>query len=271
MKRRLANESIPDGNKIRPRNHVLLSDKSISDVVEALIGVHLANAGQTGAAQFISFIGLGFTPKEDIKKVTSYDDDERNVNPDWFKLAHQAMPKTSLWQIREAGAFGDNMDCQEIKEKLDHFMKKVNLQILEETLDYEFEDKSFLLQALTHASYAYNTITYSCERLEFLGDAVLDYLITSHLVTKDNKLTPGRITDLRSALVNNNNLADICVRNGLQKHLLQLSPELFKRIDFYVTDHDQALENEIEGKAQYGQRTLKEIENTFNSIFICAW
>ena len=46
MKRRLENEAIPDGNKVRARNHVLLSDKSISDVVEALIGVHLANAGQ---------------------------------------------------------------------------------------------------------------------------------------------------------------------------------------------------------------------------------
>ena len=46
MKRRLENEAIPDGNKVRARNHVLLSDKSISDVVEALIGVHLANAGK---------------------------------------------------------------------------------------------------------------------------------------------------------------------------------------------------------------------------------
>ena len=46
MKRRLENEAIPDGYKVRARNHVLLSDKSISDVVEALIGVHLANAGK---------------------------------------------------------------------------------------------------------------------------------------------------------------------------------------------------------------------------------
>ena len=42
----------------------------------------------------------------------------------------------------------------------------------------------FLLQALTHASYTLNKITESCERLEFLGDAVLDYLITCYLVTK---------------------------------------------------------------------------------------
>ena len=90
------------------------------------------------------------------------------------------------------------------------------------------------MQALTHASYTLNKITESCERLEFLGDAVLDYLITCYLVTKNQDLTPGQITDMRSALVNNNNLADIAVRNGLQKHLLQQSPELFKRYIYKV-------------------------------------
>jgi endoribonuclease Dicer len=68
-------------------------------------------------------------------------------------------------------------------------------------------------------------------------------------VTKNQNLTPGQITDMRSALVNNNNLADIAVRNGLQKHLLQQSPELFKRIGDYVIDHDSTLENETENTA----------------------
>ena len=90
------------------------------------------------------------------------------------------------------------------------------------------------MQALTHASYTLNKITESCERLEFLGDAVLDYLVTCYLVTKNQNLTPGQITDMRSALVNNNNLADIAVRNGLHKHLLQQSPELFRRYTFKI-------------------------------------
>ena len=91
-----------------------------------------------------------------------------------------------------------------------------------------------LLQALTHASYTLNKITESCKRLEFLGDAVLDYLVVCYLVTKNPNLTPGEITDMKSALVNNNNLADIAVRNGLQKHLLQQSPELFRRYTFQI-------------------------------------
>ena len=88
---------------------------------------------------------------------------------------------------------------------------------------------------MTHASYTLNKITESCERLEFLGDAVLDYLVTCYLVTKNQNLTPGQITDMRSALVNNNNLADIAVRNGLHRHLLQQSPELFRRYTFKIS------------------------------------
>jgi len=238
MKRRLENEAIPDGYKVRARNHVLLSDKSISDVVEALIGVHLANAGQAGAADFLTFLGLGFGPD-----VIDYNNNERKVGEKiWFQSAIGKMPQTSLWMVREAGSF-DTFEKRDMEESLDTFMRKINMVVLQDTLGYVFKEKSFLLQALTHASYTLNKITESCERLEFLGDAVLDYLVVCYLVTKNPNLTPVEITDMKSALVNNNNLADIAVRNGLQKHLLQQSPELFRRIGDYVIDHDSTLEN----------------------------
>jgi hypothetical protein len=44
---------------------------------------------------------------------------------------------------------------------------------LERRLDYKFRDRSFLLQAITHASYSVNRVTDCYQRLEFLGDAVL--------------------------------------------------------------------------------------------------
>jgi len=44
---------------------------------------------------------------------------------------------------------------------------------LERRLGYKFRDRSFLLQAITHASYSPNRITDCYQRLEFLGDAVL--------------------------------------------------------------------------------------------------
>lgn len=74
-----------------------------------------------------------------------------------------------------------------------------------------------MLQALSHASYIRNRVTRSYERLEFLGDAILDFLITSHIFENCRELKPGEMTDLRSALVNNVTFASYVVKLGLHK------------------------------------------------------
>ena len=51
----------------------------------------------------------------------------------------------------------------------------------EHMIGYVWKDKCYLLQAFSHASYYPNRLTDCYQRLEFLGDAVLDYLITRHL------------------------------------------------------------------------------------------
>jgi endoribonuclease Dicer len=53
---------------------------------------------------------------------------------------------------------------------------------LEHRLGYRFQDRSFLLQAMTHASYSANRVTDCYQRLEFLGDAVLGTAKLSYLV-----------------------------------------------------------------------------------------
>lgn len=72
-------------------------------------------------------------------------------------------------------------------------------------------------------------------RLEFLGDAILDYLITRHLFDHHQDLSPGALTDLRSALVNNTIFASLAVKFGYHKYFKALSPELFHVIDNFVT------------------------------------
>lgn len=49
----------------------------------------------------------------------------------------------------------------------------IGYDVLEEHLGYKFKDRSYLLQAMTHASYSPNRLTDCYQRLEFLGDAVL--------------------------------------------------------------------------------------------------
>ncbi len=96
------------------------------------------------------------------------------------------------------------------------------------------------------------------ERLEFLGDAILDYLVTAHLCC-DPSRQPGAITNLRSNLVNNNTFARIAVAAGLHTELQYSSPRVMQKIEEYVTHH-QAME-----EAHHPQEVLsafKVKENT---------
>merc|ERR1712192_169531 len=87
----------------------------------------------------------------------------------------------------------------------------------EHMIGYVWRDKCFLLQAFSHASYYPNRLTDFYQRLEFLGDAVLDYLITRHLYQDPRLHSPGALTDLRSALVNNTIFACLAVRHQFHK------------------------------------------------------
>ncbi len=63
-------------------------------------------------------------------------------------------------------------------------------------------------------------VTNSLERMEFLGDAILDYLVTCYIFSEYGAdLTPGEVTNIRSALVNNNTLAKIAVDTRIYTEL----------------------------------------------------
>ncbi|MCL7029021.1 hypothetical protein MKW94_016083 [Papaver nudicaule] len=109
----------------------------------------------------------------------------------------------------------------------------VDTDVLESLLGYKFQHKGLLLQAFVHPSY--NKHSGGCyQRLEFLGDAVLDYLITSYLYSVYPKLKPGQLTDLRSVTVNNNSFARIAVRRSFYKHLICDSDSLSAAIREYA-------------------------------------
>ncbi|PWA72681.1 dicer-like 2 [Artemisia annua] len=114
----------------------------------------------------------------------------------------------------------------------------LNVQHLESLLNYKFRDASLLVEALTHGSYMLPEIPKCYQRLEFLGDAVLDYLITVHLYNKYPGMSPGMLTDLRSASVNNDCYAQSAVKVELHKHILHGSQDLHRHIVTAVRDFD---------------------------------
>ncbi|KAL0452253.1 UNVERIFIED_CONTAM: Endoribonuclease Dicer2 [Sesamum latifolium] len=113
----------------------------------------------------------------------------------------------------------------------------VNVPYLQSLLNYSFRDVSLLVEALTHGSYMLPEIPGCYQRLEFLGDALLDYLITVHLYHKYPGLSPGLLTDLRSASVNNDCYAQAAVKAELYKHVLHASPELHRQIVHTICNH----------------------------------
>jgi ribonuclease-3 len=92
---------------------------------------------------------------------------------------------------------------------------------LEKTLHYRFHDVGLFVQALTHRS----ATGRNNERLEFLGDAVLDFVISDSLFKFRPDADEGDLSKLRASLVKDTSLAGIAVDIGLGEHLILGSGE----------------------------------------------
>jgi len=82
----------------------------------------------------------------------------------------------------------------------------------EKKLDLKFKNKDFLIQAFVHRSYLNENPDFYLphnERLEFLGDAVLELIVTQYLYQKYPKKSEGELTNWRAALVNAKQLSEI--------------------------------------------------------------
>lgn len=105
-------------------------------------------------------------------------------------------------------------------------MTDTEIQKLEQILGYQFKDKSFLKQALIHRS-CLNQSKYkqSNERMEFLGDAVLELLISHHLYNTLKDSPEGVLTTNRSSIVRTESLALIAKRLNLGEYIIMSKGE----------------------------------------------
>jgi ribonuclease-3 len=90
-----------------------------------------------------------------------------------------------------------------------------SLELLQERLGYRFVDQTLLRKALTHKSYSNESSDDSTacnERLEFLGDAVLDLVISQQTFVKYPDLQEGELTRIRAELVSEKNLSTLASR-----------------------------------------------------------
>ncbi|MCJ1280825.1 Dicer-like protein 2 [Xylographa opegraphella] len=163
-----------------------LSTKILADVVEALLGAAFVDGGYPKVQTCLSI----FLPEVSWQSLNNC----REV------LLKVAIPN-------EASLFPH------------HFS---HLEVL---LNYQFNTKSLLLEALTHPSHLGPDDTPSYERLEFLGDALLDIIITTRVFQHRSSLKPFRMHLLRTAMVNANFLAFVGMRHFISVARTSLPPQ----------------------------------------------
>lgn len=96
----------------------------------------------------------------------------------------------------------------------------MNFRELEGAIGYAFKNKSLLERAMTHSSYSGGKNNGCNERLEFLGDSVLQLTVSKYLFTNMNKEPEGGLTRLRASIVCENSLYSFAKRIDLGKYIL---------------------------------------------------
>ena len=102
-------------------------------------------------------------------------------------------------------------------------MKEKDFNEFEEKIGIKFNDQNFLKQAFTHRSFLNENKNFKSghnERLEFLGDAVLELVTTDFLYTKYPEKNEGDLTSIRSALVNAQTCAEVATEIKVNDFLL---------------------------------------------------
>ena len=100
------------------------------------------------------------------------------------------------------------------------FKVSMDFTKVEDLLGYQFKNKLFLKEALTHKS---NDENFNNERLEFLGDSVISLVVSEELLLKGTNLDEGSLSIYRSKIVSRSNLSDIGAKLNLDKYLLASS------------------------------------------------
>lgn len=258
-----------------------LTDKGIADSVESLIGAYLVAGGISAGIKFMMWLGIKIKTEslddmqlgeEDLSPSGDSDLEEEEEDLEEGEIRSPVPIPCAIKKLKldpsqlpvfvqnsasilskffhsRVESFAeqtlDGKEAVELKRLLSISSGKEDVQ---DVLGWTFNDRTLLLQAVTHASYTKNRLTQCYQRLEFLGDAVLDYLVTCHIYSTFPDYGPGKITGMRSALVNNFTFAELTVQLRLHTALLYNSPGLYKQIDRYIqsaSSCDQESANEL--------------------------
>ena len=94
------------------------------------------------------------------------------------------------------------------------------MQSLMQNIRYSFKDIKLLKTALTHSSYANENKTQSYERLEFLGDSILSFVVSKHLYSSNENIPEGEMSKLRASIVCERSLDECAKKLNFSEYLI---------------------------------------------------
>ncbi|XP_065660737.1 endoribonuclease Dicer isoform X3 [Hydra vulgaris] len=197
--------------------------KSIADCVEALIGVYFEVGGVNLALCFMqNFLNIPVLH-------SSLQNGRKVMKPSHYADYPCVSRSANIAFNNEQVLYEHNL-----------------LHKFEDQISYRFLNKSHLIQAFTHLSYLSNSVTGCYQQYEFLGDAILDFLITLHIQSNTQNLSPGQLTYFRSAVVNNNTFGLLAIKHSFYKYIYSSSNELFSSYNSFIeiVKDDQGLKEE---------------------------
>ncbi|KAK0470340.1 uncharacterized protein EV420DRAFT_107663 [Desarmillaria tabescens] len=157
-----------------------LSTKVLADVVESTIGAAYLHGGLELGYECVKFFRLDLTWQPTTDRISSLIQRVSQIEPEVRKRID--LPETTISQV-------------------------------ESMLGYEFKHKLILLEALTHPSHQQDFGIICYERMEFLGDAVMDMVVSDYLYRAEGKeYSPGHMHLRKSAVVNGHILAYLCLK-----------------------------------------------------------
>ena len=95
----------------------------------------------------------------------------------------------------------------------------MNLRELEKNIGYEFKNKELLKTSLTHTSFAYENNVESNEKLEFLGDSILEFISSKYLFNNYKNLKEGEMTKVRATVVCEESLHKVALQHNFSDFL----------------------------------------------------
>ena len=96
----------------------------------------------------------------------------------------------------------------------------MDLEELEKSIEYKFKNKELLKRALTHISFANENNVQSYEKLEFLGDSILEFISSKYLYKNFKELSEGELTKVRAQSVCEDSLYEVAKKHNFSEYIL---------------------------------------------------